>query len=658
MLIPLVGAFLLLRVVSDMLYRPPGLIGLAVWFLQAAAIGSTTSFALDRLSTRLLPLAALCNMSLVFPDQAPSRFSTSLRSGSVRKLEQRIDQARTEGLGATETEAAVEALQLISMLGHHDRLTRGHTDRVRAYADIIAVELGLSDEERGKLAWGVLLHDIGKITVPSEVLNKIEKLTDDEWTLLRAHPAASAELLAPLSDWLGEWLGAAAEHHERWDGNGYPNGLAGTDISLAGRITAVADAYDVITTKRSYKAPMSVAAARHELVACAGGQFDPEIVRAFLNVSLGRRWLAGPLAVLSHLPFGQAGSAPALVTAGTMVAVGAVAAVSPPLPVVETLAFGEVTSEMVVTEPVSTTIDDGALGQRTGNAVQPPPTTAPVPTTEPSTSTTTDSLTTTAPTSTTTTTTPPSSSVTTTIATTASTSTTAPTTTLAPTTTTTAAPTTTTTAPTTTAPTTTTTVPTTTTTVPTTTTTTAPPPPSYYLKNPGTGDTSAQTYKVLDTVGPDNVTQPNYDTDVDSPADIPGLSLAPTGFGFGEWDREKHARWSIDVVGQTITGNPSLTVYLATDSDLGGTPVSVRADLASCTSSYLTCSSIVSDVTASVTTYVGNGFQETSFDFSSANHTFASNRLLLVRLITEGSETIHIGFDADVHPSALTADIG
>ena len=109
-------------------------------------------------------------------------------------------------------------------------------------------------------------------------------------------------LVDPLAEWLGESVRAVWEHHERFDGNGYPRGLSGTDISFAARVVSVADSYDVMTSARSYKKPMSAEAARAELAACSGTQFDPIVVRSFLNVSLGRlRLMTGPLAWLAQL---------------------------------------------------------------------------------------------------------------------------------------------------------------------------------------------------------------------------------------------------------------------------------------------------------------------------------------------------------------------
>src|SRR6185295_13004662 len=187
------------------------------------------------------------------------------------------------------------------------------------------VELQLGDEDREKVRWAELLHDIGKLRVPGEILRKPGKPTPEEWTLLKTHPAEGLELIrGPIADWLGDWSLAVGEHHEQFDGSGYPSGLAGTDISYAGRLVAVADVFDVITAARSYKKPMTIQEARAEITRCAGSQFDPEMVRAFLQISIGDlRKAMGPLSWLTQLAlFSRLAAAPAASTvAGTMIAV-------------------------------------------------------------------------------------------------------------------------------------------------------------------------------------------------------------------------------------------------------------------------------------------------------------------------------------------------
>ena len=645
---PAVGAFLVLNLIVDLLYHPPGTVGLIVWFVQGVVVGVGVSVILDRWARRLLPLVALLKMSMVFPDDAPSRFAVALRAGSFRRIEQRVADVNRSGLGADAAEASVKAIELITVLSGHDRMTRGHTERVRAYADIIAAQMGLSDLERAKLAWGVMLHDVGKVAVPADILNKTEPLTDTEWALLKTHPEAGGRLLAPLADWLGPWARAAAEHHERWDGGGYPRGLAGEEISLAGRITAVADAYDVITSNRSYKKAISVEAARREMVACAGAQFDPAVVRAFLNVSLGRRWTAGVLATLSNLPLANLTSAPAVFTAGVAASAATLFAADPAPDIPEVLAFEEVVDvEDSTTTSTTTTIAFAAPQQLTAEVT--------------TTSTPASTTSTSAPTSTSSTmsTTAPSSS-TSTVATTATTSTTAPTappTTASSSTSSTSSSTTSTTAPTTASTTTTvattTTTASTTTTTSSTTTTTAPAATVLYLKNPGTGDTVAMWLKDLSSAGPDNTTLPNYNTDQDT---HPGSWFRPTSVGFGESNSDRIEGFRTTPGTSTVLSGPTtLTVWLATDGDLGGAAAVVDADIAGCYF-VVSCTSISSD-SAPVTTWVDNGFQAVTFDFGSPTHTFGYGEELVVRLITTGSETIHVAFDADPNPSRLETSL-
>ena len=288
---------------ANRLIAPPDLVVPAL--LRAAAIvviSSAVVWGADRFARRLLPLAALMQLSLVFPDQAPSRFRSALRSGSSRTLERTLDDTRRHGLAKDPGDAARQVVQLIGAIGDHDRRTRGHSERVRLFADLVGEELKLSKEERQKLQWGALLHDLGKLMVPSDILNKKGKPSAEEWRILEGHPDAGMELIAPLREFLGEWVHAIGGHHEKWDGSGYPAGLRGGQIPRAAAIVAVADSFEVMTAVRSYKKAMPLAEARAELTRCAGTHFSPEVVRAFLSISLGHlRIVAGPLAALAHL---------------------------------------------------------------------------------------------------------------------------------------------------------------------------------------------------------------------------------------------------------------------------------------------------------------------------------------------------------------------
>lgn len=304
LLAPIVCSLLLVRVFSQLLPVPTDSLFLyVVWWFGISGAATGGLILVDRVVRRLLPLSALLKLSLVFPDQAPSRFRTALAAGGVESLEDRLREARSSDVDETPAEAAQRLLVLVSALDAHDRLTRGHADRVRAYSRLIAEELGLSRHELDLLNWSALLHDIGKLEVPSEILTKSGKPTDHEWEVLKSHPERGESLVEPLTNWLGEWTDAVGQHHERWDGRGYPHGREGESISLAARIVAVADVFDVITSARSYKSASSTVEAREELARSAGSQLDPRVVRAFLNVSLGRlRFIMGPLSWLAHAP--------------------------------------------------------------------------------------------------------------------------------------------------------------------------------------------------------------------------------------------------------------------------------------------------------------------------------------------------------------------
>src|SRR5258706_10807464 len=168
---------------------------------------------------------------------------------------------------------------------------------------MLGEQIGLSRSDLDKLNWASLIHDIGKLEVPESLLNKPGRPTPEEWAVLRTHRWAGHPYVEPLRGWLGDWVDAATDHHERFDGKGSPRGLAGKDISLAGRIVAIADAYDVMTALRSYKKPLPAAQARAELTNNSGTQFDPHLVRSFLEISLGRlRRAIGPIGWLPHLP--------------------------------------------------------------------------------------------------------------------------------------------------------------------------------------------------------------------------------------------------------------------------------------------------------------------------------------------------------------------
>ena len=366
-------------VIRQMVPPPVGLAPGAVWWTMLAVAAVLVAVATERLARRLLPLATLLKLGMLFPDRAPSRFAVAREVGSLRRLQLRLREIEDDPAAATEASNAKTILALTIKLQDHDRKTRGHADRVRVYTDMLAEELRLSKEDRYRLRWAAMLHDIGKLSVDARVLNKDGRLDDRDWEEIRRHPLEGARIAAPLLSWLGPWAWAITEHHERMDGNGYPERLQGHEISLAARIVAVADAYDSMTAARSYKKPIAVRAARRELLECAGTQFDPDIVRAFFAISLPRLlWKTGPVSLLFHLPYlheleaiGRQGLAAAgqSVTAATVAAgVTAMAVGSPAVAAAKPASGGDgaaVTTRIVtMAEPTSSGASEADLAHR------------------------------------------------------------------------------------------------------------------------------------------------------------------------------------------------------------------------------------------------------------------------------------------------------
>ncbi|HEX9410929.1 MAG TPA: HD domain-containing phosphohydrolase, partial [Actinomycetota bacterium] len=242
-LLPIAAAFGATAAVRPFLPSPHGWVRDVAWWGILLFVATAVAMAVERLGRRLVPLIMLLKLSMLFPDRAPSRFAVARHAGSVHKLRARLAEIQADPQAATESASAAAILALATALQTHDRKTRGHAERVRVYTDLLAEELDLSRDDRYRLRWAALLHDIGKLTVNARILNKPRKLNEREWDVIQ-HPAEGARIATPLLEWMGPWANAIEQHHERFGGGGYPAGIEGEEISLAGRIVAVADCYD------------------------------------------------------------------------------------------------------------------------------------------------------------------------------------------------------------------------------------------------------------------------------------------------------------------------------------------------------------------------------------------------------------------------------
>ena len=164
-----------------------------------------------------------------------------------------------------------------------DPYTRGHSDRVSEYSVLIGKQLGLSEEDLKILKIGGLFHDIGKIGVPDSILLKTSKLTDEEYSEIKNHPSIGAHILSNATIFK-DIIPIVKYHHEKYDGNGYPSKLKGEDIPLFARIAAIADTFDAMTSKRTYRDSLGLDVVKSEIERCKGTQFDPHLADVFLDI--------------------------------------------------------------------------------------------------------------------------------------------------------------------------------------------------------------------------------------------------------------------------------------------------------------------------------------------------------------------------------------
>src|SRR5215212_7801495 len=199
-----------------------------------------------------------------------------------RMIEQRTEELDS-ALRSCECSYRMTLKALVAALEARDSETHGHSERVVNFSLRLGQELGLDAEQMRSLEFGSLLHDIGKIGVPDAILRKPAKLTEEEWVLMREHPLHGQKILRGI-EFLEGAARVVAQHHEKWDGSGYPLGLRDEEIDLNARIFSVADAFDAITSDRVYRRGRTYKEAAVELDDFAGRQFDPTVVEAFHRV--------------------------------------------------------------------------------------------------------------------------------------------------------------------------------------------------------------------------------------------------------------------------------------------------------------------------------------------------------------------------------------
>jgi two-component system, response regulator RpfG len=216
----------------------------------------------------------------------PARILTTCR----RVIEETVLCRRNQEL---ETQNQILAAVLPRAIEAKDPTTSGHADRVVHYVDALARRCNLDEADRASLRLAALLHDVGKIGIPEHILTKPGPLTPDEREVIQRHPRLGYDILAPLQhhESVRLWV---YQHHERWDGKGYPDGLAGEDVSLPGRILVLAEVYDALAEERSYKKAWEIPRIIAFFRAEAGRQFDPDLARLVGDglERMGRRFFA------------------------------------------------------------------------------------------------------------------------------------------------------------------------------------------------------------------------------------------------------------------------------------------------------------------------------------------------------------------------------
>ena len=462
---PIIAGYLIASLVGASLQSAVGW----VWWLAVLGSAVVAGWLMILLTVRFRLLAMLYELSLVFPGRAPDRWGVVKQAKDPIRLRRKLA-GSSIGRDQNIDVAAATVLAMAISLPRHDRRSSGHPHRVVDYSDLIARKLRIGDADRERLKWAALSHGIGKLLLDRDLLTKTGEFTPKEQESWETYPDKGMRLIGPMAAWLGGSAAAVESHAENWDGSGFPNQKSEEQIPLTARVVAVAASLDVLTTGSG---AINHDKARRLIAAASATDFDPDVVRAFMQIPprtlrTASGWLSRLVPERAVAFLGRSGPAVALSAALLVTTAASLGGALLPLPDVTTIdltaVLGLVISEdeatTTTTSQVSTTTAPAGTTSTVGEATttsfadvtttsgprRPTTTTsAPATTTTPGTTTTTipSTTSTSTPSTTTTTTRPPTTttSTTTTQPPTTTTDTTAPTTTTtdttAPTTTTT-----------------------------------------------------------------------------------------------------------------------------------------------------------------------------------------------------------------------------
>jgi len=204
-----------------------------------------------------------------------------LRKNRVERYYSILDELQNS-VGNDEKEIIISIKTLIAVIDAKDKYTFGHVERVVSYCLLIAEQLGFDEETKKRLSYAAYMHDIGKINISGDILIKNENVTAEEWEILKTHPQNGVEIIKNVVE-LEDVVPIILQHHEKYDGTGYPNGLKGEEITYLARVLTVVDCFDAMTSDRPYQHKRSIFEAFDELIRCSGTHFDPEVVQAFIR---------------------------------------------------------------------------------------------------------------------------------------------------------------------------------------------------------------------------------------------------------------------------------------------------------------------------------------------------------------------------------------